>query len=86
MIEAEDIMSGRKSKESAELVILATGMQASHIDINTLKYNEYGFINESEQQDGIYATSCSKKPMDVSSSIKDATGMALKAIQTNQEK
>lgn len=81
MIEAEDIMSGRKSKEKAELIILATGMLASASNLNIVKYNEYGFINEDGQEDGIFPASCSKKPMDVSSSIKDACGMALKAIQ-----
>lgn len=81
MIEAEDIMSGKKSKEKAELIILATGMQASASNLNIVKYNEYGFINEDGQEDGIFSASCTKKPMDVSSSIKDACGMVLKAIQ-----
>ncbi|MCD4680555.1 MAG: FAD-dependent oxidoreductase [Bacteroidales bacterium] len=84
MIEAEDIMSGKKSKEKAELIILATGMQASASNLNIVKYNEYGFINEDGQEDGIFSASCSKKPMDVSSSNKDACGMALKAIQENE--
>ncbi len=81
IIEAEDIMSGKKFKEAAEMVILATGMQASKTKINNLNYNEYGFLSGDNQVDGVYAVACAKKPLDVSSSIKDATGMALKAIQ-----
>jgi len=84
LIEAEDIMSGRKFKVAAELVILATGMQATQNKINNLNYNEYGFLNDKEQQGGIYACGCAKKPIDVSSSIKDATGATLKAIQENK--
>ena len=82
MIEVEDILSGRKLKEAADLIVLATGMKPSTTDLEQLKSNEFGFLSELEQENGIYIAACAKKPMDVSSSIKDACGMALKAIQT----
>ena len=80
ILEAEDIMSGRKVKEEVEMAVLAAGIVPINPDIAQLNFDEFGFL-ENIQEDGIYAAGCSKKPLDVSSSLKDATGMALKAIQ-----
>ncbi len=80
ILEAEDIMSGRKVKEEVEMAVLATGIVPINPSISQLSIDEFGFL-ENIQEDGIYAAGCSKKPLDVSSSLKDATGMALKAIQ-----
>ena len=80
ILEAEDIMSGRKVKEEVEMAVLATGIVPNNPGIDQLNFDEIGFI-ENIQEDGIYAAGCSKKPLDVSTSLKDATGMALKAIQ-----
>ncbi len=78
VVEAEDIMSGRKKKYETELVVLATGIVPSGID-TVVSHDSDGFITEVAES-GIYAVACCKKPMDVSSSVKDATGAALKAI------
>jgi heterodisulfide reductase subunit A-like polyferredoxin len=45
-----------------------------------LKKNEYGFYLP-EQSSGLIPTASCKRPMDVSSSVKDATASALKAMQ-----
>jgi len=79
MVEAEDILLGKKSKYKADLVVLATGIVPSSPQF-TLNKNEYGFILNN-QIEGIHPIACSKKPMDVSASVKDATAAALKAIQ-----
>lgn len=80
ILDAEDIMSGKKSKEEVEMLVLATGIVPNTPDTIELKIDEWGF-NAAIQEDGIYVAGCAKKPADVSSSVKDATGMALKAIQ-----
>ncbi len=79
ILEAEDILSGKKIKYEAEMVVLATGIVPSEIKLN-LNTNENQFISDT-QIEGIIPVACSKKPMDVSSSVKDATAAAVKAIQ-----
>ncbi len=79
IVEAEDILSGKKVKHKAELVVLATGIVPTSPEFS-LNKNESGFILNN-QLEGIHPIACSKKPMDVSASVKDATAAALKAIQ-----
>ncbi len=81
ILEAEDVMSGKKVKEEVEMAVLATGIVPANPNIIQLKFDEIGFTNNDINEAGIYAVGCSKKPLDVSTSLKDATGMALKAIQ-----
>lgn len=85
IVEAEDIMGGGKIKQRVDLAVLATGMQPSTAENKVptdMKYDENGLILEDTEKPGIYATGCAKRPVDVTSSVKDATGSALKAIQT----
>ena len=79
VVEAEDILSGIKIRKEAELVVLATGIVPNHTSLN-LRKNGTAFLTANPDQ-GIYSIACCKKPMDVSSSVKDATAAALKAIQ-----
>lgn len=81
ILETEDILSDRKVKKEFDLVVLAGGILPSKTPVqNNLKDN-FGFILPESLPEGIYATACSKRPMDVTSSLKDATGIALRAIQ-----
>lgn len=86
IVGAEDILSGTKITTSADLVILATGMVPNEIPVEGITINEDGFIDPERLPKGIYAAACSKKPLDVSASLKDATGTALKAIQSAMTK
>ena len=82
---AENAVTGEKVRQTVEMVVLATGMQP-----NTalgklpadLKYNADGFIMNDFAKGGMFAAGCANKPADVVSSNQNATGMALKAIQT----
>jgi quinone-modifying oxidoreductase subunit QmoA len=47
-----------------------------------LKYNADGFIINDFEKGGMFGAGCANKPADVVSSNQNATGMALKAIQT----
>lgn len=81
IVEAEDILAGRKKQYHADLVVLATGIVPEEVPIN-ISRNSDGFALR-EQEPGIIFVSCARTPMDVSSSVKDATAAALKAIQIN---
>lgn len=84
LVTAEDILSGKKVTKQADLVVLATGISADKSAYMKIENGseEVAFINPDNIKKGIYTVSCAKKPMDVSSSLKDATGIALKAIQS----
>ena len=82
-VEVEDILLGKKVSEKVEMVVLATGIVPATAETNIpaeVTYDDYGFIASSLP--GIYAAGCCKRPADVSASVRDATGAALKAIQS----
>jgi quinone-modifying oxidoreductase, subunit QmoA len=82
---AENAVTGEKTRQTVELVVLATGMQptAAHAKLPAdLNYNADGFIINDFEKGGMFAAGCANKPADVVSSNQNATGMALKAIQT----
>lgn len=84
-VTAEDAVSGAKVNQTVDLVVLATGMEptmASDKPQADLKFNEDGFIVNDFTKGGMFAAGCANKPADVMSSNQNATGMALKAIQT----
>jgi len=75
---AEDSLSGKKISYMADLVVLATGLVPNSGTIG-LEKNDYGFVVRDIE--GVYASGCICKPMDVSASVKDVTSKALKTIQ-----
>lgn len=82
-LEVEDIARGIKITPEVEMVVLATGLVPSIADAKlpgNINYDEYGFITSASR--GIYGAGCAKHPTDVSRSVMDATGAALKAIQS----
>ena len=82
---AENAVTGEKIKQTAELVVLATGMQPTAATAKlpaNLHYNSDGFIINDVEKSGMFGAGCANKPADVVSSNQNATGMALKAIQT----
>jgi quinone-modifying oxidoreductase subunit QmoA len=81
IIEAEDTLTGKKTKGEFEMVVLASGIRPANVLPGMIEKDKDGFIIAESLPDGIYAAACSKKPMDVASSLRDATGIALKAIQ-----
>ncbi len=82
---AEDTISGEKVNQKVDMLVLATGMQPNTaIDKPNadLDYNTEGFIVNDFAKGGMFAAGCANKPADVVTSNQNATGMALKAIQT----
>ena len=82
---AENAVTGEKIHQSVEMVVLATGMQPTAATESlpaSLKLNSDGFVINDYAAGGMFAAGCANKPADVVSSNQNATGMALKAIQT----
>ncbi|MFO7671293.1 MAG: FAD-dependent oxidoreductase [Bacteroidales bacterium] len=83
ILEVEDILAGRKRMESFHMVVLATGMVPSKV-LPDLSVNQEGFLN-AVQKRGIYPTSSCRRPMDVTSSVKDATATVLRSMKKDHE-
>ncbi len=82
---AENAVTGEKVRQTVDMVVLATGMQPTAAIAKLpadLNYNEDGFIINDFEKGGMFGAGCANKPADVVSSNQNATGMALKAIQT----
>jgi quinone-modifying oxidoreductase subunit QmoA len=83
VIEAEDTAVGDKVKMTFDMVVLAAGMvpstKASPLPL-PLSYTPDGFIIQELLPPGIYAVGTLKGPLDVTKSVQDATGAALKSL------
>ncbi len=82
---AENAVTGEKIHQTVEMAVLATGMQPTAVNAPLpadLKVNDDGFFINDFEKGGQFAAGCATKPADVISSNQNATGMALKAIQT----
>ncbi len=85
ILEGEDTMSGERIRETVDMVVLATGMEPATATVKvpaSVTYDEYGFIVSDQEQKGIYGAGCIKRPADVAGVVQDATGAALRAIQS----
>jgi quinone-modifying oxidoreductase subunit QmoA len=82
---AEDIYSQTKYRQAVDMVDLATGMNPTMSDEKipfTASQDKYGFFIDNDTSDGgIYFVGCASSSSDVSSCIKDASSVALKALQ-----
>jgi len=87
-VEAEDTLSGEKVAQEVDMVVLATGMIPAGIG-NTqveggVELDEHGFL-AADQPQGYLAAGCAKRPTDVATCNRDATGVALKALTLSAE-
>jgi quinone-modifying oxidoreductase subunit QmoA len=82
---AEDTITGAKVRQKVDMAVLATGMVPATGNLPNINCDDSGFAVADLEKPGIYATGVAKKPMDVASSVQDATGAALKAIQTARD-
>ena len=88
-VEAEDTLSGQKVAQAVDMVVLATGMIPAGIGDTTveggLELDEYGFVAMDQPRGGLLAAGCAKRPTDVATCVRDATGVALKALHLSAE-
>jgi quinone-modifying oxidoreductase subunit QmoA len=76
---------GRKIHQTVEMAVLATGMQPTAANAKLpadLKVTMTVSSSMILKRVAMFAAGCANKPLDVISSNQNATGMALKAIQT----
>jgi len=82
LVTAEDVLASRKSTQNFELVVLATGMVPQTDGLPAVFHrDEFGFLEAHNGSPGVYAAGCVRGPAEVSSTVQDATGAALKALQ-----
>ena len=87
IVEAENTLTGEAIRREVDLVVLATGMvpaqPAVQIDLDgPLERDEHGFLTPEQPLAGVMGVGCAKRPVDVATSVRDATGAALKALQS----
>jgi quinone-modifying oxidoreductase subunit QmoA len=84
-VEAEDILRGGKIRVEVDLVVLATGMEANlkleGFAGEPIRLDPDGFASAHLQQPGIFAAGVAQGPVDVNSTVQEATGVALRSIQ-----
>jgi len=82
ILEAENTLTGEITKTEVDMAVLAVGMVPNTVDdpppLDT-KLDDFGFI-VNEPGRGVIGAGSALRPLDVASSIQDATGAALKAI------
>jgi quinone-modifying oxidoreductase subunit QmoA len=84
VVEAEDILSTQKRQYHVDLVVLATGMAAAIEEKQSgvpLRLDQDRFLLPEQIAPGIYAAGCARGPVDVATSVQDATAATMKAIE-----
>jgi quinone-modifying oxidoreductase subunit QmoA len=81
ILEAENTLTGEITRTEVDMAVLATGMVPNTVDSpppleTTL--DEFGFV--APNGTGVIAAGVASRPVDVATSIQEATGAALKAI------
>lgn len=83
-ITVEDVLNGKKITKTFDMVVLATGMQPNGAlgKVPGVNYTADGFAEGDSQQAGIVPIGTGKNPVDVQRSVQDATGAAIKSMQS----
>jgi len=80
VVHAEDVQRSKRISFPADLVVLATGIVPQTAGLPTaFTRDEFGFATNGRS--GLYPAGCVRCPEEVSASVADATGAALKALQ-----
>ncbi|MBM3747049.1 MAG: CoB--CoM heterodisulfide reductase iron-sulfur subunit A family protein [Acidobacteria bacterium] len=82
LVSAEDALSGKRAARRAGLVVLATGIVPQTEGLPPgFTLDEFRFLSPPNGKTGLYAAGCARRPGEVSATVQDATGAALKALQ-----
>jgi len=82
LVTAEDVMAGRKVTERVDLLVLATGIVPNTGQLpEAFDRDEFQFLTNPPGKTGLYGAGCARRPEEVSATVQDSTGMALKAFQ-----
>jgi len=87
VVEAEDTLSGDRVNQNVDLVVLATGLVPTNAGTRLeldgeLQRDKHGFLTNDQPLAGLLGAGCAKRPVEVSACVRDATGTALKALQS----
>ncbi len=81
-ITAEDVMSGKRITEKVDLLVLATGIVPNTQGLPAdFARDEFQFLDNPPGKTGVYGAGCVRRPEEVSATVQDGTGAALKAFQ-----
>jgi quinone-modifying oxidoreductase subunit QmoA len=84
LVEAEDTFTGEFVDRKVDLVVLATGMAPAGAGgakvEGGLLTDEFGFLADEQPVPGMLAAGCAKRPTDVASCVRDATGAVIHAL------
>ncbi|MBW1809823.1 MAG: CoB--CoM heterodisulfide reductase iron-sulfur subunit A family protein [Deltaproteobacteria bacterium] len=85
VVTGEDVDTDSIAKVQVDLVVLATGMvpetRDHKVPYDGLTYDEFGFLVADPEKAAIYPAGCVKRPVDVATTVQDATGTSCKAIR-----
>lgn len=82
LIEVEDVAHGKKIKERVDLLVLATGIVPQTQGLpKAAALDEFMFVENRPGKTGFYGAGCVRRPEEVSATVQDGTGAALKAFQ-----
>lgn len=82
LVTAEDVRTGRKVTERVNLLVLATGIVPQTEGLpEGFARDEFRFLTNPPGKTGLYGAGCARRPEEVSATVQDATGTALKAFQ-----
>lgn len=88
-VEAEDTISGERVIQRVDMVVLATGLvpngEGSTRVEGGIDKDADGFLKTEQPLDGILVAGCAKRPADVATCVRDATGAAGKALHFRGE-
>ncbi|MCL5108561.1 MAG: CoB--CoM heterodisulfide reductase iron-sulfur subunit A family protein [Chloroflexi bacterium] len=83
-VEADDSLTGHKTRATVDMVVLATGTDPAParqaLPGLGLAFDAFGFVLP-DGLPGVHPAGVAKHPMDVAQSVRDGTGAALRAIQ-----
>jgi quinone-modifying oxidoreductase subunit QmoA len=87
VLQAEDTLTGERIEQKVNLAVLATGLVPAGVSVyfdngGALERDEHGFLVSEQPMAGMQVAGCAKRPVDVAVCVRDATGAALKALQS----
>lgn len=82
---AEDIESGKKLTYDADMLVLATGLIPNQSAVEGLLPKQRSYLDYYSLPDGVKMAGCAIQPMDISASVKSATGASLLGFRRKEE-
>ena len=79
---AEDVLNNKKVTARVDLLVLATGIVPNTAGLpEQFTRDEFNFLVNAPGKTGVYSAGCVRRPEEVSATVQDGTGAALKAFQ-----